>query len=139
MRRQQGWRRALVHLGGVGVLACGACASSPVVGRTAIPDTVTNLEVPFAVRPPLTSQDGREIAGAIRPMMSSSERVYTVEVVPCTVASCIGGIRQRAEAWVLEASSDMADIVLLCKGSGRWIASRPTAAEWRNPNCPDVR
>jgi hypothetical protein len=89
------------------------------------------------VRPPLTRGDGAQIADTIRPMMRSGEFVRWVEVVACTQSSCSGGIERRAEAAVSWPGGCLIDLIELCRKGDRWIASRPTMAEWTRPECPD--
>jgi hypothetical protein len=132
-------RLAMIRLAAIFALASWACASSPKASWTGAPDSVKELEIPFPVQAPLTSQDAVQIADSTRPMLRNDEHIHGVDPVPCTSASCLGGVEQRAEALVLSANSDMADIILLCKRSGLWIASRPTDERLGSPDCPDVR
>ena len=96
-----------------------------------------DLTVPFRIESPLTNDDGKEIADATRGLLRSNEHIHVVEAVPCSGNSCGEGIEARAEALVLTSGSDTADAIQLCKRSGRWIASRPTAEVLRAADCPD--
>jgi hypothetical protein len=122
-----------------GIVALVACASTPKGPQTSTSDQVRDWEVPFQVKAPLTSEDARQIAALVRGLLQSNEQVSLVEPIACTGRSCGRGIDERAEAWVLSSGSDMADIILLCKRSGRWAASRPSADGQASPGCPDAR
>jgi hypothetical protein len=118
-----------------GILALVACAGIPKGPQASTVDQVKELEVPFPVKAPLTTEDARQIAALVRGMLQTHEQVGFVEPISCAGGSCGSGIDERAEAWVLSEGSDMADVILLCKRSGRWIASRPTDG-MASPDCP---
>jgi len=130
-------------LTGALLLAALSAACSTALGRrnseppagAARPERVRELRVGFSVGAPFTSADAIGMADAMRPMIRSDEEVDRVDAVACRKITCGGGIDARAEAVVMTSSSDVSDIIELCRRAGRWFASRPTDDAFRT-GCP---
>src|SRR5262245_16927957 len=89
------------------VVAAIACASTPKASPPAAADQVADLTIPFELKPPLTPEDGIQIADVIRGLLRREEHVHCVDPIPCTSSSCVRGIEQLAEALILTGLSDM--------------------------------
>src|SRR6186713_618988 len=120
-----GGRVGLVVIGLAGLWT--ACARTSRPPSHATPATVApseparDLPVLFSVEAPFTNADAIGMSAAVRPMLEFDESVHVVEPVSCRPATCTDGIDARAEALVLTGSSDMADIIELCRRAGRWF------------------